>query len=168
VPIWNAVNIVANALFISVLGRGVILPFTVSRNVTPGFALEVTTAVASSLARAGIYADSGGQPGTLLADLGTIDTSTIGVKNWTNTQALTAGTQYWIIVVPQGAAGVQVRSQQQAFGAEVGRKAANASTASSGLCYGYDVAGITGTMPTTVTFTDGGANFVPRLMLVVP
>lgn len=69
--------------------------------------IEVTTGVASATARIGIYADSGGQPGALLVEATAatqLDCSTTGYKaSPAISQALIAGTQYWLGYVAQGA-----------------------------------------------------------------
>jgi hypothetical protein len=69
--------------------------------------IEVTTAgtAAVSVHRLGIWADSGGVPGTLLVDAGTVATDSTGLKEVTISQALAANTLYWLGVVQQGAPG---------------------------------------------------------------
>jgi hypothetical protein len=68
--------------------------------------VNVTTAIASSVIRIGIYSsDSFGLPGTLLADFGTVDSSTTGEKTIASlSQALAAGTGYHLCIVTQGGA----------------------------------------------------------------
>jgi hypothetical protein len=68
--------------------------------------IEVTSAGTASVSvcRLGIWADSGGAPGTLVLDAGTVATDSTGLKEITISQALTLGTLYWLGVVPQGAA----------------------------------------------------------------
>jgi hypothetical protein len=71
--------------------------------------IEVTSAgtASVSICRIGIWADSGGAPGTLLLDAGTVATDSTGLKEITISQALTLGTLYWLGVAPQGAAGTR-------------------------------------------------------------
>jgi hypothetical protein len=61
-------------------------------------AITIATGVASSTVRIGIYSDSNGAPGTLLADSGDISTATTGDKTATISQAFSAGRVYWICV----------------------------------------------------------------------
>ena len=67
--------------------------------------MEVTGAgtAATSVHRLGIWADSGGVPGTLLVDAGTVATDSTGLKEVTISQVLAANTLYWLGVVQQGA-----------------------------------------------------------------
>ena len=65
--------------------------------------VEVTAQVAASTVRLGIYNDSAGRPGSLLVDAGTVDSSTIGVKTITISQALSPGV-YWLAGCSQGGA----------------------------------------------------------------
>ena len=69
--------------------------------------IEVTSAgtAAVSVHRLGIWADSGGVPGTLLVDAGTVATDSTGLKEVTISQALAANTLYWLGAVQQGAPG---------------------------------------------------------------
>jgi hypothetical protein len=79
-------------------------PFWIPRTVTLTEAdLNVTAAIASDTYRFGIWVDGGGYPTTLVADYGTFDTSTTGVKTMVISQALTPGL-YWYSAVPQGGA----------------------------------------------------------------
>lgn len=67
-------------------------------------ALEVTTAVAATVVRLGLYADDNGWPGNLILDAGTIDASTTGVKEIVISQNLLENVTYWIAGVSQGGA----------------------------------------------------------------
>ncbi len=85
----------------------VLIPFTVPRNcsvTTIGFV--VTTAVASNVAEVGIYADSSGAPGSLLASSGQISTSTAGFMSAAVSLSLTAGTPYWFAVATPSTTGL--------------------------------------------------------------
>ncbi len=66
--------------------------------------VEVTTAVAASAVRLGIYADNGrGNPGARIVDAGTVDSSTTGAKELTIAVTLQPGL-YWLVSVAQGGA----------------------------------------------------------------
>ena len=61
----------------------------------------VSTSAATSLMRLGVYEDDGGgQPGNLLVDAGTVDTSTTGLKEIVIAETLTAGI-WWLAGVTQ-------------------------------------------------------------------
>jgi hypothetical protein len=71
----------------------------VARTVTK-MAIHVTTLAAGN-ARLGIYQDNGSiYPGSLVADAGTVDTSSTGLKEITGLNiSLSANTLYWIVLV---------------------------------------------------------------------
>lgn len=76
-------------------------PIFVPRDMTVDrIAVQVTTAVAGTLSRLGIYNHSATtfRPSTLLLNAGTIDTGTTGLKSITISQALTAGI-YWVALL---------------------------------------------------------------------
>jgi hypothetical protein len=80
-------------------------PFWVGQNMTfDRIGVDVTAAIAASLVRLGIYADTGrGSPGARVLDAGTVDSSTTGAKELVIAQALTFGL-YWLVTVGQGGA----------------------------------------------------------------
>lgn len=59
--------------------------------------IEVTS-LSAGAAHLGIYKDSGGTPGSLVVDAGTINTGTTGAKNITINQSLTAA-WYWLALL---------------------------------------------------------------------
>lgn len=82
------------------------IPFAVDRPLTiTALGIEVTTVGnAGAVLRLGVYADSGGQPGTLLVDGGTVAADTTGVKTLAITPlALPVGFVY-LAACPQNAA----------------------------------------------------------------
>lgn len=88
----GAANTVANAM--------VLIPVFFSGTKTlDRIAVEVTTAAAASTVRLGIYDDdgTGGQPGTLLLDAGTVSSATVGVKEATISQSV-SGLVYFAYV----------------------------------------------------------------------
>lgn len=60
------------------------------------------TAQAGTLARLGIYQNSAGVPGALVADLGTVATDTTGAKELTISQSLNADIFYWLAAIFDG------------------------------------------------------------------
>lgn len=84
-----------------------LLPFAILADATlTQIAFEVSGAVATALARTGIYAASASTllpTGSPIVDNGTIDASTTGTKTVSLSQALTAGV-YWLAFVGQTAA----------------------------------------------------------------
>lgn len=80
------------------------MPFFVPVTTIFGNISVVTTGVASSTARLGIYSDTGGVPNALVLDAGSVATATFGQKTIAISQSLTPG-WYWLAVAVQGAAG---------------------------------------------------------------
>lgn len=81
--------------------------FAVPRATTlNSIAIEVTTAAAGSTVRLGLYADNGtGAPGALVADFGTVDSSTTGSKVLAISRTLQPGL-YWAVAAARGGAPV--------------------------------------------------------------
>ena len=79
------------------------VPFFVSADDTfDRIAINVTVAgAAGSVIRLGIKKESGGAPGDLVLDAGTVDSTGTGAKTITISQSLTAG-WYWLVAVGQG------------------------------------------------------------------
>lgn len=101
---------IATALSTGNLGQNFLaaVPFEVGQTTTfIRIGCDVTVAVASSTLRFGIYTadidDSGGAPGTLILDAGTVSSATTGLKEITISQQLTPGL-YWVAVVAQAGA----------------------------------------------------------------
>lgn len=81
-------------------------------------AIEVTTAVAATTVRLGIYDDdgTGGQPGTLILDAGTVSSATTGVKEATISQSV-SGMVYFAYVC--NSSSVALRCLTRSGGANV-------------------------------------------------
>jgi hypothetical protein len=98
----NAINATATTTIAMASNRWDAMPIIPSKNVSiESIAIEVTTAVASSLARIELYASlSSGAPGVLIDDSADLDCSTTGLKTWTpgSPIALLRGVQYWVAV----------------------------------------------------------------------
>lgn len=119
---------------------------------------EVTTAVAATAVRLGIYSDSvtrPGYPGALVLDAGTVDSTSTGVKEITISQALSPGV-YWLVGVAQGGAPT-LRGDNAPFLPLGGYGESNASTAKR--C--WIQTGVAGALPATFTSTlsTGGTAF---------
>ena len=72
--------------------------------------IDVSTAVAGSSVRLGIRSDNAGLPGTVLVDGGVaLDTSTATFKSTTISQAVTAGTLYWLVAQFSGSAAANLK-----------------------------------------------------------
>lgn len=85
--------------------------------------VEVATAVSGATVALALYGDSSttpGRPGALLGDYGSIDASTIGVKesaSITSPVSVTAGLRYWVTVAPQGTAAANLKAFSNTAGA---------------------------------------------------
>lgn len=78
-------------------------PFLVPKAITlDKIAVNCTTLVAGGGLRLGIYSDSNGEPGALVLDAGTIDSSGTGVKTKDINQTLTPGL-YWLAAASKSA-----------------------------------------------------------------
>lgn len=77
-----------------------LVPFVPAYSMTlTSVSVRVETS-ASASCYLGIYADNAGVPGTLITDFGSVSTSTTGIKTIAISQAVTAGTVYWLAVKP--------------------------------------------------------------------
>jgi hypothetical protein len=100
VAAYNPVGISALGPFTALaVGRLYAMPFIPPRNTTiDRLAFEISSTAAVN-ARIGLYTDDGNlYPATRLADSGDISCNTAGLKTYTLTQALTAGTLYWAAI----------------------------------------------------------------------
>jgi hypothetical protein len=129
--------------------------------------LEVTLAGSTgAVMRLGIYNDDGtGYPGTLLLDAGTIDGTVVAVSELTISQAVTAGTLYWVGAAVQGAPTTQptIRTTTAPPFPPVLRSGSSIP-ASNAAIYGYADFGQTGAL-TNFTTTVTGSSQAPRLFV---
>lgn len=96
------VNATAQATIATAANRLDFYPFIPAKSFNiDQLAIEVSTAVASSLARVGIYSNNAGVPGDKLTEsASTLDCGTTGVKTASiSTFAFTAGTVYWLAIL---------------------------------------------------------------------
>lgn len=77
--------------------------------------VAVSTNIASSVVRLGLYTSSNGLPTTLVADFGTVASATTGAKEITISQAVNGGL-YWLAIVNQTAGGVVLRGNAGGYG----------------------------------------------------
>lgn len=129
-------------------------------------AVHVTTAVAATTIRLGIYADGGsGAPSTLLADFGTVSSATTGAKA---SAALGSSVQLrsglvWAVMVLQGGTGVAVRAQKHPLAIPAGDETVTLSGATT---MWVDSTTISGALPGTFTVPSGPSGAVaPALAL---
>lgn len=117
----------------------------------------VTTAVASSTIRLGIYADDGaGRPGSLLLDAGTVDSATTGFKELVMSQVLTAGLHWFGVAQQGGATAVSTSGVNAGTHGPWNVKSTSSGDASNMLTFGYTGYKMNGTvagaLPSTWTF----------------
>ena len=96
-PLWYNLAPGANGTYADVPGQKFLHPYWLPTSATlDQIAINVTTGSAGSLTRLAIYTlDTGGASFTLLHDLGTVDSSSPGVKTITGWWPLPAGT-FWL------------------------------------------------------------------------
>lgn len=125
--------------------------------------MNVTVAAATSVFRMGIYQDDGGgYPGALVADFGTVDCSTTGLKTLTISQQLTPDV-YWIGGVMQTAsATITMTGPFLNHKIQVGTSSVSAGPNNN---Y-YAQTSVTGALPSTFTSTvTPGSTTMPRIWI---
>lgn len=120
--------------------------------------IEVTTLIASGVARLGIYTSAlNGRPDALSLDAGTVATTTTGVKSITINKPLTMGLYYLVCVNQTAAATLRMISGDLS-------PVNGAVYPGSALWCGYSMTGVTGALPATfTTFTT--QTLCPRVMV---
>lgn len=85
-------------------------PWVIDRTVSlTRIGVEVTTISGAAAApRIAIYGDTSGKPGALILDCGSVDSTTLGIKELTIAQSLNAG-RYWLAWWWGNVAGAQIR-----------------------------------------------------------
>lgn len=121
--------------------------------------VEHTVAAASSVYRLGIYADNGNfQPGALVLDAGTVDTSIAAAyQEITISQYLDAGL-YWVGGVSQG--GNPTMNNQTTMLQWITWHASTQGTTTV-----YSLSGVSGALPATFTGTGTGGTGPARVLL---
>lgn len=136
------------------LNELIFVPFPVGEALTADrITIGVQTAQATSVVRLGIYSSTDGWPGARVLDAGTVDASTTGYKEITISQALDAGTLYWLAYCAQTAAGTLVL---RAPGIGDGSVWVGGSSAAEDprVC-SYKESGVSGVLPATATPATG-------------
>jgi len=129
------------------------MPFWPGRICTlTGVATNVTTALASSLLRYGIYTSSDGVlPTNLLADYGTVTSASTGIRSITGLNTRVRPVLHYLVVVRQFAGGTLSVSSRSAWDPIVSDT--SPTIAANTNAYFYD--GITGALPATLGTPDG-------------
>jgi hypothetical protein len=137
-------------------------PLMLPVNNTPDrLGIEVTSAgSAGSVHRLGIWADNNGVPGTLLLDAGVVATDTIGIKEITISQALSANTLYWAGVAQQGAPATRA-SVRISYSNQLVLNGTNPTYTVTG----YHSSGITGAFASNPSFSSNYGGGHPRIAL---
>ncbi len=135
--------------------RMVLAQFAARAALIDQIAVEVTTLAAGSSVRLGIYNDDGfGRPGTLLADFATVVTTSTGVKVIDVNQSVIPGRDYWVAVVAQGGAPELTASTHAGSPSKL-VSLGTATPTSLFTANGYYQSAVTGSLPSSFTFTPG-------------
>jgi len=102
--ISTALNATALSTLAGVAGRIDFIPFIPNVTISiSALAIEVTTLLAGSNARIGLYSsNANGTPNALIGGSGDLSCAAIGVQSFATSQTLTAGTLYWLAVHTSG------------------------------------------------------------------
>lgn len=97
------------------LGRGNAIPIYFAKNAAYVLGANISGSAASVVLRIAVWANdaTGGKPGTLVADLGTLDASTTGLKYTSSSFTPTTNTRYWVGIVQQGSTGASANALQK-------------------------------------------------------
>jgi len=127
------------------------MPFVCPKGCTADqIAVYVSTLLAGA-ARLGIYADNGNcYPGSRVIDAGTIDTGTAGAKKLTISQALAAGSLYWLVYVGNAAASIYCIPVAGVVNV-LGHSSALGTAQNAGLYAAFTYAALPGTFPASPT-----------------
>lgn len=126
-----------------------------------------TGGTTGAICRLGIYSDSSGYPGALLLDAGTVAAETTGVKSITISQALTAGTRYWLAIATQGGAGTRPSvSSLSAASTNAARNFLGSAAAATGEDEGsWTQTSVTGAFPANFTASGTVSSTIPWVSL---
>lgn len=113
--------------------------------------IEVTTALAASTIRLGLYTESAGAPGTLIADFGTVSSATTGLKELTVSQAVSKGRVFAAWKVDSSTTTVNVR--RISGGWNLAQFVSTQADALDPNDVHWRQTGVTGALPATATAT---------------
>jgi hypothetical protein len=130
------------------------IPFVCPKTVTADMiSVYCTTSVGSGALRLGIYSDTNGEPGTLLLDAGTVDTSSTGLRYINISQSLTGGVLYWLAAIGNNATHqFRVPALASIFNV-IGIDAAIGTSVVTYLYYAGSYGALPGTFPTPTNGT---------------
>lgn len=109
---------------------------------------------AGAVVRLGAYGDSAAYayPGDLIADWGTVDTTSIGDKTITISWSPVAGL-YWLVAAPQVASSGTHNNQGGTSGTPMGLPAGTLANITTGNITGFNAPSVSGALPSTWTST---------------
>jgi hypothetical protein len=138
--------------------------FPVERAVTVDrIGLNISAGVSGSTVRLGIYGDTGGLPGTLLVDAGTINSASTGYMEISISTALTVG-RVWLCAVMQGGASPVTAVAVRFPFAGPAPTSGYSGTSGGGLAL---TTGPSGALPSTASTPNDIRSTPPRVMLRV-
>jgi hypothetical protein len=114
---WHSLPGYGNAAALNIPdGRLFALPFWPGRACTlTGSALNVTTLLAGTSARMGVYLSDGVYPTTLLSDFGTVTTASTGIRSITGLNVAIRPVLHYLVIARQGAAGTLAVSSRSTW-----------------------------------------------------
>ena len=146
----------ANATAAYVLNACYFLPVFLVQRPYDRILFQVTTAGGpGALVRLGIYSDTDGEPVTLLTEAGTVDASTIGVKEITIAWTPPSAGLYWLAAAFQVSACSGYGFNTGSF--LIGRQAFSDTGA------GFHQLAVSGALPAATSGLSSGAAVYPRL-----
>lgn len=126
---------------------------------------DVSTAIASTVLRVGVYRDEGGIPGALIAEAdATVSTAATGYAEavFTTPISVDAGELIWVAAVSQsGAGGVSVDGHSNVVKQFVGRTTGDLTNTYGG----YTQTGVTGALPNPAVIATDGVPTPPGFVL---
>jgi hypothetical protein len=132
--------------------RAYAVPFILSVDGTlADFGIENTAVATAGNVRAGIYTSSGARPANRIVDLGQVaaPSSAADMMWWTVSQALTAGVQYWGVIVAQGLTGSPTFRQRNTNTNEVHFGTSRPTTLGGSFAGVYSDTGFSGALPSS-------------------
>lgn len=136
--------------------------FVVSKTTTfDRIQCEVTSAIASSTVRLGIYNSTNNIPTTKLLDAGTVDSSSTGAKEITISQTLTPGVYFLVSANQGGASSPTLRARTQYYSPILTPQSTTGNTNYNA----YSATSVSGEFPTSPTWGLINAANSPKIMM---